>query len=101
MYTLKEITSHEFINLKNFIKNHICPADNIIIGLPRNNNIIMDISIVISVITMNIINIQINKNCDIFEINSNLSNDKLQNLKDYIINNLVDIKHDKKIIIKL
>ena len=105
MYKLKDINTQDFINFKNFIKNNLGPADNIIIGLPNNANntncLLIEINIIRSVIDMNIININVYKDCTIQQQNSNFSTDRLEMLKDYIINFLVETEDVKEIKIKI
>ena len=108
MYKLRDINTESFINFKNFIKNNLGPADNVMIGLPNNssnanntNSLLIEINIVRSVIDMNIININVYKDCTIQQQNSNFSTDRLEMLKDYIINFLVEIDDVKEIKIKI
>jgi hypothetical protein len=105
MYKLKDINTESFINFKNFIKNNLGPADNVMIGLPNNanntNNLLIEINIVRSVVNMNIININVYKDCTIQQQNANFSTDRLEMLKEYIINFLVEIEDVKEIKIKI
>jgi len=105
MYRLKDINTESFINFKNFIKNNLGPADNVMIGLPNNtnntNDLLIEINIVRSVVNMNIININVRKDCTISQINANFSLDRLEMLKEYIINFLVEIEEVKEIKIKI
>jgi hypothetical protein len=105
MYKLKDINTESFINFKNFIKNNLGPADNIMIGLPNNanntNSLLIEINIVRSVVNMNIININVYKDCTIQQQNANFSTDRLEMLKEYIINFLVEIEDVKEIKIKI
>jgi len=105
MYKLKDINTQDFINFKNFIKNNLGPADNVMIGLPNNlnnhNDLLIEINIIRSVVNMNIININVYKNCTIQQQNANFSTDRLEMLKEYIINFLVEIDDVKEIKIKI
>ena len=105
MYKLRNINTESFINFKNFIKNNLGPVDNVMIGLPNitnnTNNLLIEINIVRSVIDMNIININVYKDCTIQQQNSNFSTDRLEMLKEYIINFLIEIEDVKEIKIKI
>jgi hypothetical protein len=105
MYKLKDINTESFINFKNFIKNNLGPADNVMIGLPNNanntNNLLIEINIVRSVVNMNIVNINVYNDCTIQQQNANFSTDRLEMLKEYIINFLVEIEDVKEIKIKI
>ena len=75
------------------------------IGLPNitnnTNNLLIEINIVRSVIDMNIININVYKDCTIQQQNANFSTDRLEMLKEYIINFLIEIEDVKEIKIKI
>ena len=105
MYKLRNINTESFINFKNFIKNNLGPVDNVMIGLPNitnnTNNLLIEINIVRSVIDMNIININVYKDCTIQQQNANFSTDRLEMLKEYIINFLIEIEDVKEIKIKI
>ena len=105
MYKLKDINTEIFINFKNFIKNNLGPADNVMIGLPNNlnnhNDLLIEINIIRSMAIMNIINIHVKKDLTLYQINANFSTDRLEMLKDYIINFLVEIEDIKEIKIKI
>jgi hypothetical protein len=106
MYKLRDINTESFINFKNFIKNNLGPVDNVMIGLPNNINnnpkdLLIEINIIRSVINMNIINIHVKKDLTLYQINANFSTDRLEMLKDYIINFLVEIEEIKEIKIKI
>lgn len=105
MYKLRNINTESFINFKNFIKNNLGPVDNVMIGLPNitnnTNNLLIEINIVRSVVDMNIININVYKDCTIQQQNANFSTDRLEMLKEYIINFLIEIEDVKEIKIKI
>lgn len=105
MYKLRNINTESFINFKNFIKNNLGPVDNVMIGLPNitnnTNNLLIEINIVRSVVDMNIININVYKDCTIQQQNANFSTDRLEMLKEYIINFLIETEDVKEIKIKI
>lgn len=105
MYKLRNINTESFINFKNFIKNNLGPVDNVMIGLPNitnnTNNLLIEINIVRSVIDMNIININVYNDCTIQQQNANFSTDRLEMLKEYIINFLIETEDVKEIKIKI
>ena len=98
-FILKEIDSDDFIKFKNFIKTQISFADNIIISLPRNNHLLLNINIIDKMLQHNL-NLNFHQDGSLIESDNKLSDDKMKIITDYIITNLiVIIKKEIKIVI--
>ena len=96
-FIIKEINSDDFIKFKNLIKTQISFADNIIINLPRNNHLLLNINIIDKMLQHNL-NLNFHQDGSLTENDNKLSDDKIKIIRDYILLNLV-IKEPKKEII--
>jgi hypothetical protein len=91
-FILKEITRDDFIKIKNFIKTQIHYIDNIIIGLPKNNyNLLLNINIFDNNLIYNF-NLNFYQDGSLIEKDNKLSDYILNNIKDYILENLIIVE---------
>jgi len=95
---IKEINCDDFIKLKNFIKKQISFADNIIISLPRNNHLLLNINIIDKMLIHNL-NLKLFQDGSLTENDNKLSDELINILRDYILSNLIVMEEKKEIVI--
>jgi hypothetical protein len=91
MFQQKEMTFDIYVKFKNFLKTKINNADNLMISTNQYNpKLLFNINIIDSYLLTKNITINFDIDGSVYEINNQISDEIMKDIKEYLFDNLVD-----------